>query len=391
MPINGYLDTIFATAGDVTTVPDPTQSNGTVSYSQGFPVSYSTPVSSGGYNFPRGAHNQILKDITTAIQFLQQNGASNFITSAMNNGSSYPYNLGAVVMYNAGGGLQSWISTANNNTTTPGAGGAFWIPLNGSGRQILASTTNFYVAPSGNDSTGNGTSGAPWLTLQHAYNYIAQNVDIAGQQCLVNAADNTNYAPLLANIPTVGGSVIFIGDTTTPTNCVINSTSGDCFSGVGNGISLFVKGFSTISNSGSGDGGVSALSGANVTINGNMNFGPTASLAPQIYAGLGGVMNFTTAAYSINGNANQHICAQNGGIINMGDQAVTLSGTPAYASGFAEVDVGGIIVCPGLTFSGSATGPRYAANTNGVIQTNGGGPNFFPGSSAGTTNNGLYS
>ena len=67
-----------------------------------FPVSYSTPVSSGGYNFPRGAHNQILKDITAAIQFLQQNGASNFITSAMNNGSSYPYNLGAVVMYNAG-------------------------------------------------------------------------------------------------------------------------------------------------------------------------------------------------------------------------------------------------------------------------------------------------
>ena len=157
------------------------------------------------------------------------------------------------------GGLQSWISTANNNTTTPGAGGAFWIPLNGSGRQILASTTNFYVAPSGNDSTGNGTSGAPWLTLQHAYNYIAQNVDIAGQQCIVNAADNTNYAPLLANIPTVGGPVIFIGDTTTPTNCVINSTSGDCFSGSGNGISLFVKGFSTISNTGSGDGGVSAL------------------------------------------------------------------------------------------------------------------------------------
>ena len=68
----------------------------------------------------------------------------------------------------------------------------------------------------------------------------------------------------------------------------------------------------------------------------------------------------------------------------MGDQAVTLNGTPAYGSGFAEVDVGGIIVCPGLTFSGSATGPRYAANTNGVIQTNGGGPNFFPGSSAGT-------
>ena len=208
---------------------------------------------------------------------------------------------------------------------------------------------------------------------------------------LVNAADNTNYAPLLANIPTVGGPVIFIGDTTTPTNCVINSTSGDCFSGIGNGISLFVKGFSTISNTGSGDGGVSAFSGANVTINGNMNFGPTTSLAPQIYAGLGGVMNFTTAAYSINGNANQHLCAQNGGIINMGDQAVTLNGTPAYGSGFAEVDVGGIIVCPGLTFSGSATGPRYAANTNGVIQTNGGGPNFFPGSSAGTTNNGLYS
>jgi hypothetical protein len=38
-----------------------------------------------------------------------------------------------------------------------------------------------------------------------------------------------------------------------------------------------------------------------------------------------------------------------------------------------------------VTFSGAATGARYFANMNSIIQTNGGGANFFPGDSAGST------
>src|ERR1700733_2377356 len=162
MPNNGYFDTVFAVSGTTTPIPDSTQSNGTVSYTQGFPVSYSTPVSSGGYNFPRGSFNQLMNDITSAIQLMQQNGCFSFITTAMNGGTPYSYNLGATCVYDAGSGPEVWISTAASNTTTPGAMGANWNLLVSSGRQRLTTNTTFYVASTGNDSNA-GTSGSPWL------------------------------------------------------------------------------------------------------------------------------------------------------------------------------------------------------------------------------------
>jgi hypothetical protein len=39
----------------------------------------------------------------------------------------------------------------------------------------------------------------------------------------------------------------------------------------------------------------------------------------------------------------------------------------------------------GNTYSGAATGKRYAVATNAVLNTNGGGANYFPGDVAGTT------
>lgn len=129
MPSNLYFDTLFATAGDKTAVPDAPPGDGSVCYENGYGVLYSTPVASGGLNFPRGQYNQVLYDITAAIQFAQQNGASNFITTAMNGGSPYSYTLGAIVAYDTGSGLQNWLSTQAANTTTPGAMGAHWSSL----------------------------------------------------------------------------------------------------------------------------------------------------------------------------------------------------------------------------------------------------------------------
>jgi hypothetical protein len=51
-------------------------------------------------------------------------------------------------------------------------------------RHKLTTTTNYYVATTGNDSTGTGAIGAPWLTLQHAIDFIANNVDFGGQQLI---------------------------------------------------------------------------------------------------------------------------------------------------------------------------------------------------------------
>lgn len=167
MPDNNYFDTIFAQAGDVTSVPDPAQPSGSVSYDQGFPVSYSTPVGSGGLNFPRAQHNQILKDITSALQLMQQNGAFSFITTAMNGGvNPYSYNLGAICVLDIsdGNGPQIWRSTAKNNTTTPGAGGSHWVPI--------GSTSNLF---DGGTSTGSANTQIV-TTLQGNFTNAAGNV-----------------------------------------------------------------------------------------------------------------------------------------------------------------------------------------------------------------------
>ncbi len=71
---------------------------------------------------------------------------------------------------------------------------------------------------------------------------------------------------------------------------------------------------------------------------------------------------------------------------------MTLTGTPVFGTAFANTtDLGMVVAAQNATFSGAATGQRYAANTNSVINTGGGGPTFLPGSINGAvTNGGVY-
>lgn len=115
MPINGYFDTPFAEGGSLTPVPDGVQGDGSVSYEQGYGILYSTKVESGGYNFPRTQHNQILHDVTAAIQQMQQNSVPPFITTVMNGGTPFSYGQGVRVI--SGGVI--YRSLVGSNTTTP--------------------------------------------------------------------------------------------------------------------------------------------------------------------------------------------------------------------------------------------------------------------------------
>ena len=111
----------------------------------------------------------------------------------MNGGTPYSYNLGATCVYDAGSGPEVWISTAANNTTTPGAMGANWNLLISSGRQRLTTNTTFYVATTGNDSNA-GTYSSPWLTLQHAVNVLMDSYDLAGFTATMSVATGTYRA-----------------------------------------------------------------------------------------------------------------------------------------------------------------------------------------------------
>lgn len=108
-----------------------------------------------------------------------------------------------------------------------------------------------------------------------------------------------------------------------------------------------------------------------------------ACFAAQIHTDLGGVA-VCVGAYSIVGSAAYHNNCGVGGALLCFGITVTLSGTPAFSGAFIRAHTGGAAQMNGNTYSGSATGKRYDAFANGVINTFGGGANYFPGNVAGT-------
>lgn len=174
-PKNNYFDETFANAGTRTTVPDAVTGDGTVNYTQGYTAPYSlAPSNPSAIEVGRAQFNQIIFDITSAIQFIQQNGAPAFITTLMNGGTPFSYTLGAIVAFDAGSGMQNWLSTAAANTTIPGAGGASWAPfsasqltpatITGNSHNFVSADTDTFIQRSNSTTamtdTLPGTSGA---------------------------------------------------------------------------------------------------------------------------------------------------------------------------------------------------------------------------------------
>lgn len=104
----------FAENGDRTAVADSTQSNGVVSYEQGYGPQYSlNPATDpSSRRIGRDPHNQIFHDLSSNIKEWQEQLAPNFITAANNGGTAFSYPLGMVVW--DGTGYRR--STSANNT-----------------------------------------------------------------------------------------------------------------------------------------------------------------------------------------------------------------------------------------------------------------------------------
>ena len=112
-----YFRFPFAVSGDRTAVPDPTQTDGSISYQLGYTVNYqlNQATDSNALDIDRREFNQTLFDITGTLQQYYQRGVPPFITSAMNGGAAYSYSQYARVLFNN----RIYESLINNNTTTP--------------------------------------------------------------------------------------------------------------------------------------------------------------------------------------------------------------------------------------------------------------------------------
>jgi len=262
-------------------------------------------------------------------------------------------------------------------------------------RKQLTADLSIFVSTFGNDTNNSGLSASsPFLTLQKAWNYIIGSLDLNGFNVTVSIANGTYTGALRASGTVVGlgsgNTVSFVGNIASPTSVVVSTTNLYCIAAV-NGAAISVSGMKLTASGTDPNflalaGGIVASSGGSCTIAGAMNFGLVSGNHVWVTAGSNVVAN--AISYTVSGGAGTHFNAgATGGSINVTGCAITVSGTPAFTT-FAVAVHAGLLNISTTTITGSATGNRFSAQTNGVIDTSGSGASFFPGSVAGTTGNG---
>lgn len=369
----------FGAAADGNTATEVSTSNtlavlmGTTAWPQGW-----IAATLGASKFPAVEDmNAVEYSITTQLAYLFQQGIPEYDAGTT-------YFIGGVCM--GVGTTQLFKSLTNNNLgnalPTPPNSNSNWQYCGdfSANRVVLNAAASYYVATTGSNSNP-GTLASPWLTIQYAFDYISKFVDLGGQTVTINVADGTYTGNINLVAPFTGSGVVILkGNLVTPANCIISNASTDCII-LANGAQLEIEGFKLVSAGGSG---INVGPDATCVIIGNMNFG--AVNANHLAALWGGQINILSGgSYTISGGGQFHLLASNNGVIQDENNSVTLTGTPAFSSAFAQAKGNATITIYNTTFSGSATGPRYATALNGVIDTNGGGASYLPGNSAGSS------
>ena len=243
-------------------------------------------------------------------------------------------------------------------------------------REVLASNRTYYVRTDGSDSNDGlaNTSGGAFLTVQKAVNVVA-SLDLSTWNVTIQLGAGTYGAGASISGAWVGsGSVTITGDLSTPANVVIPNII--C---VGAGSKIRVGGVKF-----NGSTQLNAQSGGSITISGAVEFG-AAALYQMLAQGFGSTIDGQNAVYTISGGAVRHLYSLIGGYIQLGGATITVSGTPAFSSAFADAQRLAMINAGSAVFSGAAAGVRYSAALNGAISVGGGGASFFPGSTGGST------
>lgn len=280
-----------------------------------------------------------------------------------------------------GGGIYTFIWDGTHYQLGGSGGGGT------GGRTVLSGNTTFYVNGStGNDTTGNGTSGSPWKTITHAYATVQGTYDLAGYQVTINVAGALTSAEAINGLLVGQNGPVIIQYASGATHSVTNA---QCIT-LSFGAYAWIEGSSgtaaVLSASGTGTGQGNALAateGSILAINGNLNFGACGS--SHLLAGNTAALQIL-ANYTISGSAPTHIYLHGCYPSNFSQNiTLTLSGTPNFSVAFLFMDEISRLEIVGLGFSGSATGPRFLIHENSVLYTGGQSQSsYLPGNTAGS-------
>jgi hypothetical protein len=330
------------------------------------------------------------------------------------------YNNAGLLGAQAGGGAGSLIVG-----TSPITGGTanYVLSVNSAGttlaniavRPILTANITLYV----NNTTGNdsnpGTVGSPFATLNHAWN-TACIYDLGENQITIQMADsatpydslqvypaNTAFGGTTTFVP-LNGQIVIQGNLADQTQVTIGCSyvggSYSCISLIGSwNTTVVVRSLtlSTVGVPGSGNANLYVTEFNNTSYINNVTlynaqagvttFGLFAYYSSQINCyQTTGTDNITFSGY-INNFAQAAINATcsiyQANFIMVGPN-ITLN---AFAGGFYAADSSRIYATLG-TIIGSATGPRFLADSISLIQTYGAGNTYLPGTLPGIVQNG---
>ncbi len=269
---------------------------------------------------------------------------------------------------------------------------------------LRANATSYVNGSTGNDTTLDGTQATvsgthgPFATIDRALTEMSK-YNLAGYTYSVIVADGTyaKVGSIFLPLPNGSGQVVITGNTTTPTNCILSNTgTGSTVRQVLGG-NYTITGFKMTNTShanGDPDALIDTLAG-NMTV-GNFNCGT--SVGMHFSARVSGFLFVAGPNITISGNApGSHMYASEGGrcLCNVGDTAVVIlviSGAVSIGT-FCQALYASYARPIYLSITGAAndTGIKYNAQNNSIINVNGAGTNYLPGTVAGSVSTGgLY-
>lgn len=362
------------------------------------------------------AANKTLVDADYPLQVLTPTAARNVTLPAVA-ATNHPYYIinasatYALTVRNAGGSTigivalsssgsfasdgTAWHSFGGGGLPSPGTSGNV-LMSNGSTwtssaaiREKLTGARTYYVRSDGSNSNDGlaDSAGGAYLTFAHAMSIVSGSIDFGGFAVTIKMGTATWAVALAVTGWTGGGTLTLDGNGAANT---IISTASNCISATTNVLpgTVFIKNMKLVSSAASG---IYMTVVGKILMQGGMEFGACTGLAHIAVLTTGATFEFGTA-YTISGSSPNHYYGVQGAHITCNNNlTITLSGSPVFSAAFTTMKQTSKFYTAGaMTFSGSAgaTTVRYNATLNAVIDTQGGGASYFPGTSAGTTSTG---
>lgn len=302
---------------------------------------------------------------------------ANRATATFTNGSAnigwtaHGLSVGNVVYFtNSGGGLPTnftsgqpyyVVSVVDANTITvsaTGGGGAITAGSAGSGTQT-------------------GQQVLPFLTIQKGID-VAVSVNGLTFNMTIQVADGTYTASNSLKSYVGAGTWLLKGNSTTPANCVVSTTSANCFLGVNVLGAWWIDGFKVQTTTG---GSCVFAIGAPTNFSlFNFEFGACALSHVRVWQQA--IVGYSGSGYTISGATVNHWDLEDGGMINF--QFITITTNAVAITTFLKMTNCAMARLASNTYAGAgptAGTKKYDMFLNSVANTGGG---VLPGSVAGT-------